>query len=71
LPSGRTGDSGVLLAQRQVLVTNAHVVTGPGHIRARFGSASYSSPDLEVLYVDTDADLAVLRLATVPQQSPV
>lgn len=63
--------SGVLLAQRQVLVTNAHVVTGPGHIRARFGSASYSSPDLEVLYVDTDADLAVLRLATVPQQSPV
>jgi len=59
-----------LLVQRQVLVTNAHVVIGPGHIRARFGSDLYSSPELEVQYVDTDADLAVLRLAKVPQRSP-
>ena len=62
--------SGVLLTQRQVLVTNAHVVIGPGHIRARFGSDLYSPPDVEVQYVDTDADLAVLKLTKVPQRSP-
>ena len=63
--------SAVWLGQRQVLVTNAHVVVGPGRIGARFGSDSFPPSELEVLYVDIDADLAVLKLARVPGRMPV
>jgi hypothetical protein len=63
--------SAVWLGQRQVLVTNAHVVVGPGRIGARFGSESFPPSELDVLYVDTGADLAVLKLARVPGRMPV
>jgi serine protease Do len=62
--------SGVLLPERRALVTNAHVVSGPGRIRARLGSAMYSSPDIEVQYVDSESDLAVLSLSKIPQEAP-
>jgi hypothetical protein len=62
--------SGVLLVQQQVLVTNAHVVNGPGRIRVRVGAESYSTSEAELLYVDSDADLAVLRLSKIPPASP-
>ncbi len=62
--------SGVLLVQQQVLVTNAHVVNGPGRIRVRVGADSYSTSEVEVQYVDSDADLAVLKLSKIPPGSP-
>jgi len=62
--------SGVLLDRQQVIVTNAHVVIGPGRIRARLGTHSYSPSEIEVRYVDADADLAILKLSTIPQGSP-
>lgn len=40
--------SGVLLVQQQVLVTNAHVVNGPGRIRVRVGAESYSTSEVEL-----------------------
>ncbi len=62
--------SGVLLVQQQVLVTNAHIVNGPGRIRVRVGAESYSTSEVELLYVDSDADLAVLKLSKIPPASP-
>lgn len=62
--------SGVLLVQQQVLVTNAHVVNGPGRIRVRVGAESYATSEVELLYVDSDADLAVLKLSKIPPASP-
>lgn len=62
--------SGLLLSEHRVVVTNAHVVSGPGRIRARLGSDIFLAPELNVQYVDVEGDLAVLRLERVVQGVP-
>jgi S1-C subfamily serine protease len=69
VPDGVCSGTGFVVAPEGLVVTNAHVVAGGGHVEALLGPGR-GSADAVVLAVDEDADIAVLALQDVDAPPP-